>query len=447
VLYSMRAVSETPSDLDAGRRRMRRLPLADQLPYQFYPPRIDPLWLWLGRFCITRQLRRELKVAAVGCTGLEPLQPLLDRGDGVLIAPNHCDDADAGVIFQVSRRVGRPFYFMAAYQLFTGVNRFHLPRLGVFPVDREGSDLKAFKTGVEILTEGKNPLVVFPEGEVYRTADRLTPLREGAGALAVAAARKASEAGRNVWIVPVAIKYRYLDGPGVLPALEHLMSDLESRFNWWPRTSHDLVERIYFYAEAMLSLKELEYYGQVHQGPIKERIVALRAFVLESIEDRRLGKRSTEADPVRVKELRRACLQALSECGDNPREAQALRHDLNDLFVVVQLYSYPGDYVKECPTIERAAETLLKFEEDVFQHSDLVRPHGTRRALVRVGPAIDVAAAVEAAVKPRLAAGTLTNTLEHAIQTLLDALGPGEPLPGTTPERLARDRAGPPASV
>jgi len=40
---------------------------------------------------------------------------------------------------------------------------------------------------------------------------------------------------------------------------------------------------------------------------------------------------------------------------------------MDDLFFVIQLYSYPGDYVAERPVIERIAETLDKFEEDVLQ--------------------------------------------------------------------------------
>jgi 1-acyl-sn-glycerol-3-phosphate acyltransferase len=410
---------------------MRRLPLADELPYHFYPPRLQPVWVWLGRFFIRHELRRVLRVESIDVAGLEQLTPLLAQEDGVLIAVNHCDDADAGVMFEVSQRARRPFYFMAAYQLFTGLNRIHLPRLGVFPVDREGADLRAFKTGAEIVTAGKHPLVVFPEGEVYHMADRLTPIREGAAALAVAAARKAAEAGRNIGIIPAAIKYRYLEGHGVLPALERLMDELEARFTWRPRTGHDLVERIYSFAEALLALKELEYWGQVRHGAIPERIAALRTFLLDRIEDRRLNKRSTEAEPVRVKELRRACLDALAAPGVSTAEAAALRNDLSDLFVVVQLYSYPGDYVKQCPTVERLAETLMKFEEDVFAHRDMVRPHGPRQALVRLGPAIDVAAALKAAGKPRQATATLTEELQRRMQALLDALGPGLALAGS----------------
>src|SRR5690349_4273156 len=101
---------------------MRRLPLADELPYRFYPPRIHPLWSWLARFYIRYQLPREFLVHEVDVAGLEALGPLLTRGDGVLIAPNHSDNADGAVMFEVSYRAGLPFYFMAAHQLFTGLN-------------------------------------------------------------------------------------------------------------------------------------------------------------------------------------------------------------------------------------------------------------------------------------------------------------------------------------
>lgn len=412
---------------------MRRMPLADQLPYQFYPPRLHPLWIKLGRYYIRHQLRRAFRVEAVEIHGLDSLAPLRQRGDGVLIAPNHCDNADGAVMFEVGDRAGTPFYYMAAYQLFTGINRVHLPRLGVFPVDREGSDLRAFKAGVEILANGKHPLVVFPEGEVYHMADRLTPLREGAAALAATAARKTSGSGRSVWIIPVAIKYRFLDDHDPMPALDRLMGDLEARFTWWPRTDRDLVERIYSYAEAMLALKELEYHGEVRHGAIKERIASLRASLLGRIEDRRLHRRGHDDDPVRVKDLRRACLDALAEPGCSPEEAMALRRDLNDLFAVVQLYSYPGDYVRQCPTFERAAETLMKFEQDVFALTDMVRPLAPRRALVRLGDPIDVSAALTSAGKARHAAVALTVDLERRIQDLLDAIGPGRPLAPRVP--------------
>ena len=61
---------------------------------------------------------------------------------------------------------------------------------------------------------------------------------------------------------------------------------------------------------------------------------------------------------------------------------------MEDLFFVIQLYSYPGDYVAEKPSIERIAETLDKFEEDVLRvRVSHTTRHSTRhRPLRRTDP-------------------------------------------------------------
>jgi len=329
------------------------------------------------------------------------------------------------VTFELGRKVRRPFCYMAAYQIFSGVNGWFLPRLGAFPVDREGSDLRAYKAGVEVLTKAERPLVVFPEGEIYHMADRLTPLREGAAALAVTAARRLAEKGKTVWIVPAAIKYRFLDGSDPMPALLALMTDLEARFTWWPRAGKDLMARLYDYAEGLLALKELEYLGGARTGPLKDRIGALRSHILDTLDDRHSGRRRDDPVPVRVKELRHACLEGLADPATTPEQANGLRSDLNDLFVAVQLFSYPGDYVRQCPTVERVAEILMKFEQDVLGPK-LAHPRGPRRALMRLGEPIDVGKSLKAGGKPRALA--LTTEMEARIQGLLDAIGPGRPL-------------------
>jgi hypothetical protein len=297
----------------------------------------------------------------------------------------------------------------------------------VFPVDREGADLSAFKAGVEVLTSGKYPLLIFPEGEVYHLADRLTPLREGAAALAATAARKRADAGTNVWIIPVAVKYRFLDGFDAVPALSALMNDLESRFTWWYHRERSLGERIYRFAEAMLALKELEYFESPRTGPLPERIAALGTHIIEAIEDRRTGTRRQGLVTVRVKELRKICLDTLADSKTTHEQVYLLRRDLNDLFLVVQLYSYPGDYARTEPTVERFAEILMKFEEDILG-VEYGTPRGPRRAVVRIGLPIDVGEHLRAAGKPRLAVPALTSELEHRIKEFLDEIGPGRPL-------------------
>jgi len=406
---------------------MRRLPLADQLPYRFHPPRVSRFWVRASRPYRCRMLRRTHRVEAVDIAGTEHLVPLLGRGDGVLVTPNHPDHADPLMLFELGDRLRQPFCFMAAYQIFAGsagLRHWLFPRIGAFPVDREGADLKAFKAGVEVLAGGRSPLVIFPEGEIYSMADRLTPLREGAVAVAVTAAKRLAAAGKTAWIVPAALKYRFLEGHDPRPALEALMEDLEARFTWWPRTHRTLVERLYDYAEAVLALKELEYLGVTRPGPLKDRLANLRAEILDRMEDRRDGRRRTEPAPVRVKELRRACLEALADPATTPEAARALRHDLNDLFVAVQLFTYPGDYVRERPTAERLAETLMKLDQDVLG-VDEPTPLGPRRAILRLGPPIDVRARLAALGKPRAAIPALTAELEDRMQELLDQIGPG----------------------
>jgi 1-acyl-sn-glycerol-3-phosphate acyltransferase len=417
---------------------MHRLPLADQLPYRFHPPRPSAFWVRATRGYRRRLLRGEYRVQAIDVVGLEYLAPLLEGRDGVMLTPNHCDRADGLVMLDLSDRVGRPFCSMAAYQIFAGsagLRHWLFPRVGVFPVDREGSAPSAFKAAVEVLTSGRSPLLLFPEGEVYYLADHVTPLREGAATLALAAARRRVEAGTTVWIVPVGLKYRFPDDQDPMPVFLDRMDQLERRLTWRPRGDRPLVERIYQFAEALLSLKELEYLGAVRSGPLSERIPALQDALLRPIEARRLarhrGDPAAAPVPVRVKTLRQSCLESLADPHTTPEQARRLRDDLDDLFLAMQAYSYPGDYVARQPSRERIAETLMKLEEDLLlKPGECAAPLGPRRVEVRLGAPIDVASVLAEAGSARAAAPALTTELERRIQALLDAIGPGHPLDG-----------------
>jgi 1-acyl-sn-glycerol-3-phosphate acyltransferase len=410
---------------------MRRLPLADQLPYRFHPPRLSPFWVWATRPFRGRMLRNEHRVLAMDVSGTEHVRSLLGKGDGILIAPNHSDHADALVMFRLSDQIGKPFCYMAAYQIFegnAGLRHWLFPRIGAFPVDREGSDRQALKAAIDVLCAGEHPLVVFPEGEIYYLADRITPLREGAPYLTVKAAEKLAESGRNMWIVPAALKYRFLDGTDPTPQLSKLMSELEARYTWWPHDDCSLLARIYHFAEGTLALMELEYMGGARTGALKERLQSLREHMLDTMEDRLMGKRRADSVPVRVKELRRRCLEQLAKPETDGPSAAQLRRDLHDLFRIVQLFSYPGDYIREQPTLERVAEILTKLEEDSSGGQLEVRPRGDRRVHVKLGAPINVTERLAGGAKARTVLPALTSELEARIQQLLDEIGPGRPL-------------------
>lgn len=410
---------------------MHRLPLADELPYRFHPPRPSRFWMRATRGLRSRLLRDEHRIAGIAFQGLEHLQPLLDRGDGILLTPNHCGRADGLVLLNMADHLGKTFCGMAAYQIFegtAGARHFLFPRLGIFPVDREGSDLAAFKTAVSVVSEARHPLLVFPEGEVYHLGDRLTPLRDGAAALALAAAKRLNDRGKTAWIVPVGLKYRFPDDFDPRPAFHERMAAVENLLTWRPRVDQALVERIYHFAVALLCLKEFEHLGAPRQGPLTERLADLQQVILKRIEARRRAGRRADAGgqsvPVRVKDMRKACLDVLADPKHTPEDATQARHDLDDLFFVLQAYSYQGDYVRECPSLERIGETLMKLEEDLLlERGCYAAPLGPRRVDLRIGPPINVAEHLGG--PSRAAVPNLTVELETRIKSLLDAIGPG----------------------
>ena len=163
-------------------------------PPRWWPPALKPRIVRLLRPLRRRQRIREQKLVEVEVHGAERVRRPLADGHGVLMTPNHPSHADAYSMYEVSDHVGRPFYFMATWHLFDSrnlVGRRALQWHGVFSVDREGTDLQAFKQAVKIVRDRPCPLVIFPEGEVYHCNDRVTPFREGAAVVALSAAKRA----------------------------------------------------------------------------------------------------------------------------------------------------------------------------------------------------------------------------------------------------------------
>jgi hypothetical protein len=80
------------------------------------------------------------------------------------------------------------------------------------------------------------------------------------------------------------------------------------------------------------------------------------------------------------------------------------------------LFSYPGDYVAQQPSVERIAETLDKMEEDVLGFRT-ARIRGARKATIVFGEPIGV----EGERGKKAAAAVLTRLLEERVQGLLDS--------------------------
>ena len=386
-----------------------------QIPPRWWGPKLSPFWIRCWRPFRKRLQFREQRLMEVDIRQLDNLHTAVNSGQGVLITPNHSGHADAYIMYDVADQLGRAFYFMTAWQVFqqkSFVGKWMLRHHGCFSIDREGTDLRAFRQATEVLEQSKFPLVIFPEGEVYHINERITPFREGAAAVALSSARRAK---KPVLCVPCGIKYEYLDDP--TDNLLELMDRLEQEIFWRPRRDLPLHQRIYRFAEGAMALKELEYLGRTSSGPLPERTDALARHILDNLEQRYDTATSKPSIPERVKELRGLAVKKLSELEGDDSDRQSYKDDLDDLFLVVQLFSYPGDYVEERPTVERMAETLDKFEEDVLGvYSASIR--GRRRAIVSFGKPIEVASER----KTKSAVPDLTRALESGVQQQLEGI-------------------------
>jgi 1-acyl-sn-glycerol-3-phosphate acyltransferase len=390
---------------------MNRQPF--QKPPRWWSPKLSPWWVAFWRPWRKRDQIKKQRLLRIDVQGLDHVRDAVAGGKGVLITPNHASHADCHAFCTAGDQLGYPFYVMIAWQNFVRDGWFKsmvMRQHGGFSIDREGADMRAFRQAVEILQSRPNPLIVFPEGDVYHINDRITPFREGPAAMALVAARKGS---RPIVCIPCAMKYRYTEDP--TPELLRLMDDLERALYWRPRPDRALPERIYRLAEGALALKELEYLGCSGSGPVPQRIRTLVEAILAPIEERRGADPGDSTVPERVKTMRQRTIAHMQELAEESEERRTCERDLEDLFLVVQLFSYPGDYVAERPTVERIAETLDKFEEDVLGlKTATVR--GARAATVTFGEPIPV----EAGRGKRSAASDLTHALEARVQALLD---------------------------
>ena len=109
----------------------------------------------------------------------------------------------------------------------------------------------------------------------------------------------------------------------------------------------------------------------------------------------------------------------MEELSADDSRRQEVQNDLHDVFFVVQLFTYPGDYVAESPSIERMAETLDRFAEDILGDSR-ASICAARKATVSFGPAVEATPDLDR----RKAGPALTQQLEDNVQELLDQIRP-----------------------
>ncbi|WP_035603411.1 1-acyl-sn-glycerol-3-phosphate acyltransferase [Haloferula sp. BvORR071] len=396
---------------------MRRL--RNDLPYTFTPPKprawFRPLGIWANNALM---LRRKYNVPRLDDHGFEQARKLSAAGHAVLLAPNHADHSDPHVMTALIARHGMRSHFMAAREVFevSKAGAWALQSMGVFSVDRDGPDLSAIKTAITLLENSSDPLVIYPEGEIYHHHERLDPLHEGVASILLKAAARLKE-GKEAWLIPVGIRFHH--DPGVEKTFSERLSRLEDRIGWMPKPKMPLDERIVRLGTGLLGLREMEYLGEAGRGSIQERLAAICEKLLTDAESRqgRDAKATTAPERVRAQRYRIRKRLLDTDKPPTPEERGLLLDDLDRVFTALQAHSYIGDYFLQEQTLDRRAETIMKLEEDLLGFPSYPTP---RTARVNAGAPIPVSKMLAAGELPtKGGAGDLTRLLEAKLAALL----------------------------
>ena len=454
---------------------------------EFIPPQLDGRVLAGARQLLPLWLRRA-GLRGVRVEGMERLQAAMEAFQGgrsrLLLAFRHPSLDDPAVMAHLLwidlARAGRPgnegdrrrrfrprphaqFLYDRGIPLWAGAPvGWLLSHLGGCSIQRSKLDLPALRTARALLLDGPYPFAVAPEGSTNGHNEVISPLEPGVAQLALWTADDLARAGRPeaTTLLPIGLQYSFITP--VWPAIERLLRELETEVGLPPSPDRSLEpQRLYgrLYSLAVVILTRMEnFYRDAYHQPLPKapdatpasnnsdfgarlsRLmeaalqVAERALAVEGrgdVNERcrrleqagwdRLYPASGTATPLAASALERGLASRLAE-----QTAQQLWHmRLVESFVAVS-----GSYVKDDPSQERFADTLLILWDTLCRirgGNPERRPRlGARRARIRIGEAIAVAPRLAAyRADRRGAVAALTADLQREMESLIVPSGDG----------------------
>lgn len=129
----------------------------------------------------------------------------LPKDNPVIFAPTHRSRWDALMLAYAAGRdiTGRDLQFMVSVNEMKGVQGWFIRRLGGFPLDPKHPGISSLRHGIELL-EQKKVLVIFPEGDIFRT-EEIQPLEPGLARMALHA--ETDQPNLGIKVVPIRIHY------------------------------------------------------------------------------------------------------------------------------------------------------------------------------------------------------------------------------------------------
>ena len=350
-----------------------------------------------------------------------------------------------------------------------------LQRLGGCSIQRGKLDTVALRTARQLLLDGPYPLAVAPEGATNGHNERLSALEPGAAQLAFWTADDLAKAQRPeaMTVLPIGVQYRF--SGNAWPAIEALLCQLErqSGLATQPAARPDpdaLYPRLFALAERMLTLMETFYRNSYHRDlpaasattttaaaataaaapaaagaaaaanpaaaqtanlALAERLGRLLETALAEVEQSLaieprgdLASRCRRLEQAAWDRLYLAAPPTPLERGLADRLAEETAQRLWHMRLVESFVAVSGDYVKERPSQERFADTLLLLwdtQARILGRDPGTRPRlGPRTALISLGEAIAFTPLLEDYHRDRRrAVARLTADLQRQLEALI----------------------------
>lgn len=446
-------------------------------PLAFLPPRLDPRVLAAAQGLLPLALRGG-GITARQVVGGERLvaamQAFQEGRSRLLLAFRHPSVSDplclAALLWldlpRLARRQGvrlrpRPhahFLYDRGIPLWAGAPvGWLLPRLGGSSIQRGKLDSAGLRSARALLLEGRHPFAAAPEGATNGHNEVVSALEPGVAQLAFWTADDLRRAGRSeaMTVLPIGVQYTW--SRPIWGELEALLVRLERQAGLGgtnngpaPGPASDparLYPRLLALAERMLSLME-RFYRESYQkdlpdleqpadpnGRLALRLQRLLNAALEVVETS-FGLRASGDLTSRCRRLEQAGWDRLYPAGVEANGRSPLQRGLADrlaeeterrlwhMRVVESFVAVSGRYVKEAPSQERFADTLMLLWDTqcrLLGSDPGRRPRlGPRRVRLAIGDPIAVDQRLEAYHHDRRGAvAALTADLQQALEGLI----------------------------
>ncbi|BAB76751.1 1-acyl-sn-glycerol-3-phosphate acyltransferase [Anabaena sp. FACHB-709] len=453
-----------------------------QPPLEFIPPAFNPLLLRFVHLFLPTWIRSQTAINQIEADNAEVLANLYREFQGgrirFLLAFRHPQTEDPfSLVYLLSKLVPRVareqgialqspihahFIYDRGIPLWAGDYVGWLAsQLGGTPIQRGKADWTGLRSARDLFANGKFPMAAAPEGATNGLSEMISPLEPGIAQMGFWCAEDLHKAGRTeqVLILPVGIKYSYVDAPW--QAIAQLLDELAVASGLPVDTSTKtqvpdlefLYPRLLTLAEHLLSLMEQFYTRFYHLklSPVTEglsdnrnealklRLQALLNASLEIAEQYfNLQPKGQLSDRCRrveqagwnyifredYKDIKglSAVERALGDRVAEEANARMWHMRLVESFVAVS-----GNYIREKPTVERFAETLLivwQMLAKIQGTKSFNRPKlGKQKVKITIGEPLSVSELYpkykESRLGARQAVADLTNNLQQAMEGLI----------------------------